>query len=414
MKHRSILQFIAACALSFTVLGSPPILAQHDPHPAATAAASTPTTQDVPVSGNGELVLGDLRTIESTGRPMVISPDGKWLAGPGPDEDFCIWDVASMNPSCGSDRKRMSVQLETITWAPDSSAVAFSLDAARLLIDSDIYVMDVDGTLHDLTDDGPDDKLTLSSDAPNIPVDMYPAWSPDSSELVFARTQWGGGAKSTALFSIDRSGGEPTQRFVVSGQEPFIIYSPMHWLDDGTVIFSVLHSDPGNKQNGVWRLTASGGVERILAGDEAAEIPIPFVNDVSPDGSFATVYSMIGAAQFSDDGSPVYFIVNLETGDTHPLEAANPELGVRIIAGGTFLPDGKSVLSVQTNGNAFSFVLFDLDGAVIGSAELPEEAGPPATFRGVSMASDGTTFIPTTGKTAAGGRGGSIIPVSAS
>lgn len=414
MNHRPILRTLAACALSAIMLGSATTFGQHvPPTPGTTSATadSDATPAATAVVTEGALAIGDIRTVDTAGKPLAISPDGKWLAGPGPDDDFCIWDVANLEPACASDRKRMAVQMETITWAPDSSAVAFSLDAARLLVDSDIYVMDIDGTLHDLTDDGEDDKITLQSDAPQVPVDMYPAWSPDSKHLIFARTSWSGYTKATALVAIDRAGGEPQERFVVSGQEPFIIYSPMHWLEDGTVIFSVLHADPGDKQNGVWRLTASGGVERIVAGDETAEIPMPFVNDVSPDGTLATVFSLSGASQFANDGVPVFFIVNLETGETHPVEAANPAVGIRIGSAGTFLPDGQSVLSVQMNGNRTALVLSGPDGTAIGSADLPEDSGFVTTFRGLETADDGTVFMPMMATSDAGGRGGILFTV---
>ncbi|MGB3329028.1 MAG: hypothetical protein WBA46_08755 [Thermomicrobiales bacterium] len=405
MTHRLVLRLAVAFSLSLLVLGTSTTLAQNAPRPPATPAASS-------VAAEGSLTLGSLSTIDTAGQPMTISPDGKWLAGAGPDKDFCIWKVETLEPMCASDRRPMPVQHETVTWAPDSSAVAFSLDAAKLLVDSDIYVMDIDGTLHDLTDDGPNDKISLQGGGSAVPIDMYPAWSPDSTQLVFARTTWGGDSRGTTLAVVDRTGGEVSERFVVSGQEPFIIYSPMHWLDDGSVIFSVLHADTANSQNGVWRLTASGGVERILAGDKTSTVPMPFVNDVSPDGRTATVFSFLLAGQFANDGTPAFFILDLETGETVPVEAANPEPGARIVSAGTFLPDGSSVLSVQMNGGAVSFVLSGLDGTVLGSADLPDQAPPPSTYRGFSIAADGTAFVPTLAGGEAGGRGGLLVTVA--
>lgn len=412
---------LAACALVLTLLGTTTAFAQHDPRPpafpTATAIATTIATDTAdpaspaasPVAG-GALAVGDLRTLSVEGQPMAISPDGKWVAGPGPDRDFCIWDVATLKPQCASDRKPMPVQLETVTWAPDSSAVAFSLDAARLLVDSDIYVMDIDGTLHDLTDDGDNDEVSLAQDAAEVPVDMYPAWSPDSSQLAFARTTWGGDERSTALYTIGREGGEPDQRLVVSPQEPFVIYSPLHWLDDGTIVFSVLHADPENRQNGVWRLTGSGGVERIIAGDETAEIPTPFVNDVSPDGRWATVVSMSLANQFPSD-TPAYFIVDLTTGEVYPVAVADPAPGAWIVSAGTFLPDGNSLLSVELSENRPRLVRSGLDGSALASVDLPENTGGPASYRGLSIADDGTVFMPTLATEEGSKRGGILFTV---
>lgn len=418
MTHRSIARATAACALALTLVGSAAALAQHTPGPpafstptATTASAvetASPTVAASPAA-DGSQAAGTSRIVSVKGQPVALSPDGQWLAGPGPDRDFCIWDAATLEPRCAADRNPMAVQLETVTWAPDSSAVAFSLDAARFLIDSDIYVMDTDGTLHDLTDDQDKARPSLDADAPPSLIDMYPAWSPDSQQLIFERTNWGGGEKSTSLVTIGRDGGEPTERFTVSSQEPFVIYSPMHWLADGSVIFSVLHADQSNAQNGVWRLTATGGVERIVQGDESAEIPAPFVNDVSPDGTLATVMSFSRAGQYDVGGEPVYFIVNLKTGEIVPLSSTEPGPLVRLLAPGTFLPDGSGIVSVESDGKQVSLVRFGLDGSATSSTAVPEGAGSPVGFRGPTVSADGTVFLPTVSSGAEGERGGVLL-----
>lgn len=335
---------------------------------------------------------GSVRTIAVEGQPVAISPDGKWLAGPGPDRDFCIWDVETLTPTCAKDRKPMPVQLETVTWAPDSSAVAFTLDSARLLVDSDIYVMETDGTLHDLTDDGPDDKLSLSSDGPKVPVDMYPAWSPDSTELAFARTAWGSDAKSTSIMTIARPGGEPMQRLVVSPQEPMIIYSPMHWLENGDIILSVLHADPSNAQNGVWRSTASGGMKRIIDGNEDATIPLPFVNDVNTEGTLATVMSFSRYGQgMNDPETPTFFVVNLESGEITPITTTDKN--VHIATAGTF--HKTTIVSVEMAGpDAVSLLVSNPDGTVQAQVPFPADTEAPTLVRGVTIADNGTAFLP--------------------
>lgn len=373
---------VAATGMAFVPALGRSAFARHE-SASPGAEAATPASM-----GSG------MREITVDGQPIAISPDGKWLAGPGPDDDFCIWDVETLTPRCASDRRPMAVQLETITWAPDSSAVAFTLDAARLLRDSDIYVMDIDGTLHDLTDDGPDDKLSLASDGPDIPVDMYPAWSPDSTQLAFARTNWGGGEKATTIMTIAREGGDPAEWFVVSPQEPFIIYSPMHWLANGDLIFSVLHADPSNKQNGVWRLSSSGGVTRILEGDEAATVPMPFGNDVSADGQYAAIYSYSRLGAF-DGTEPIFFILDLESGAVVEVESSDTDPSVRIFTGGRFLPDEHSILSLESDGSLYRLARTRVNGMPVGRLDLPQDVGMQAFYRGFTMADDGTVFIPT-------------------
>ncbi|MGC4190471.1 MAG: WD40 repeat domain-containing protein [Thermomicrobiales bacterium] len=419
ISRRTLVQTAAGGAAALAMSGRMAVQAQHDPHlatptisPAEADVASPAATAIVP---KGALTVGEVRSFSVEGQPVAMSPDGKWLAGPGPDRGFCIWDVETLKPAGATDRRPMAVQLETVTWAPDSSAVAFSLDAARLLTDSDIYVMDIDGTLHDLTDDGDNDKVSLSGDGPTVPIDMYPAWSPDGSQLTFARTTWSSDTKDTALYTIDRDGGDPAQRFVVSPQEPFIVYAPMHWLADGSVIFSVLHADPSSTQNGIWRLTASGGVESILPGSESAEVPMPFVNDVSPDGTLATVMSFSRAGQFSTSAEePVYFIVDLKTGKPVPVQSSEPRPAASITSSGAFLPDGSAILSMEMSGNRPSVVLSDLDGATIGFASLPEDVVGPVSYRGLSIATDGTVFMSTKSAGEQDTSGGVIFTVTRS
>src|SRR5690606_36459546 len=82
----------------------------------------------------------------------------------------------------------------SVTWSPDSTALAWSLDAARLMRDSDIYVFDVhSGQITNLTDAEPTDKdaVSLMDDDVSglaLDVDLYPSWSADGERIYFART----------------------------------------------------------------------------------------------------------------------------------------------------------------------------------------------------------------------------------
>lgn len=71
-----------------------------------------------------------------------MSPDGKWLAGTGRENDFCIWSFPDLKSSCEDATFRAPD--ETIAWAPDSSAVAFANDPGRYLTESDILIFDVE------------------------------------------------------------------------------------------------------------------------------------------------------------------------------------------------------------------------------------------------------------------------------
>ena len=91
--YRPVARAATACALALTLLGSAATLAQHAPGP---PAFSTPTpTAEAPATMTAatpaaSTVIGNVRAFSVQGQPVAMSPDGKWLAGPGPERDFCI------------------------------------------------------------------------------------------------------------------------------------------------------------------------------------------------------------------------------------------------------------------------------------------------------------------------------------
>ncbi|MGC4190472.1 MAG: hypothetical protein QM589_04460 [Thermomicrobiales bacterium] len=257
-SRRTLAQTAVGGAATFAMSGSATVRAQHAPRPPASPAPGTA----IPAS---ETTADGLRIVQVDGQPVALSPDGKWLAGPGPEGDVCLWDVETLEVCRATGAAPQTAQMPTITWAPDSSAVAYTLDVGRLLVDSDIYVMDVDGTMHDLTDDETEDAIGFDDVESPFPVDMFPAWSPDGTHLVFARTPWGLNVIPTTIVTMSREGGEPIERLTLAPPEPWTIYSPMHWLEDDSVLFSVMHADVGNPQNGVWWLGATGSISRVLA-----------------------------------------------------------------------------------------------------------------------------------------------------
>ncbi len=87
-------------------LAMPAAYAQSPPGPRP-AQASTPLP-----NMQATWSITGTRDIQVEGRPLVLSPDGEWIAGLGRDEDFCVWKVATFAPACGGDHLR--IQIETI------------------------------------------------------------------------------------------------------------------------------------------------------------------------------------------------------------------------------------------------------------------------------------------------------------
>jgi hypothetical protein len=200
-------------------------------------------------SGAGWQVV-DERVVDIEGAPIALSPDGQWIAGTGPNDDVCVWDVATLEPTCDGERLG-GVIPRSVTWAPDSTAVAFSLDAPRMLRDSDVYVFEMEtGTVENLTNDDPDgtgaDDIGFGDDAATgpVPIDLYPSWSPDSQEIVFARTMWSlDDDPGTTLMTMPRAGGEPEELLVLAPPSPMIVNGPMIWQDDDSILFGIWKAD---------------------------------------------------------------------------------------------------------------------------------------------------------------------------
>ena len=203
-------------------------------------------------------------------------------------------------PTC--DGERLAIVPHTITWAPDSSAVAFSEDTPRLFVDSDIYVFEVEtGELVNLTDDGDAELDIIGGNPQPVDVDLAPAWSPDSQHLVFARTVFGGEIEDpgTVLMTIPRAGGVPEEILTLAPPYPIEVFTTMAWQDDDTILFSIWKADESDGQNGVWRTSTDGGIEPVIPGTETDDILFPTIVDTSPDG---TCLSIVAPAHFYSTG----------------------------------------------------------------------------------------------------------------
>jgi len=407
MKPR-VLRSLHLVLIMFLAMAAGAAAQSAAPGPRITPEASpSSASPEAPTEQAGGWTIGDRQDVEVDGQPVAISPDAKWIAGIGPDENFCVWDVAALDATC--DGSELAIQPETIVWAPDSSAVAFSLEAAKYFVDSDIYVFDVEkGELADLTDDGENGAVGFDMGPGDGPVslDIYPAWSPDSSQLLFSRTNWNAENRATTLMTIDRDGGEPELLFTLAPPEPLIIYSPMYWLGDDSIVFSVWHADQDNGQNGIWMRSPSGTLTKVLAGDSTAEVPMPRITSITEDGRIATVFSAILQAQYGAEGpSKVYFFVDLQTGDVIDVPAPEGQNGTdtrtvdtRVVS----LParvsaDEKQIVFAVRQGNGQQLVIADADTG--GATLLPfdETFAPVAYLQGLELAAGDILFIPTNG-----------------
>jgi hypothetical protein len=331
------------------------------------------------------------RPVDLDGTPVALSPDGAWLAGIGPGQQLCIWSVATLEVDA-CDTTPLPIYADSVTWAPDGTAVAFSLDAFRLLEESDIHVFErATGASITLTDDGLEGSIMDLSDEV-VPVDVMPAWRPDASSLVFARTVWGIGAVSTELMEIDRAGGEPSRLHVVSTDAPLAIVTPMFPMADGALLYSALPPDRDDPVTGIWRLDASGEADQVVPGTTADAFPRPVIADaLELDGTSRIAgFSAHAMGTFAFD-APIAFTLDLGTSALTPL-AGEPGL---VPGPATFAPDGSATLAVLMGVRDQVVIAGDGDTQVVvlDPAGL-ERTGGITFFLAPSWAASGTVLVP--------------------
>lgn len=295
---------------------------------AALLVTAFPASAQTPIAAGAWSVTDDMEiTLDGDADIASLSPDGAWIAGQGENDSFCIWSTDDGTETCAGED--LPIDLRSIAWAPDSSAVAFSLDAARLLIDSDIYVLDVEsGDLENLTDDPGEARRVSFSGEPGeyIHADIMPAWSPDGETIAFVRGTFDEWTNSTSIMTIAPGSGNAGQLFLLSPLQWLTVYSPMHYLPDDSLLIAVAMADPDVAANGVWHLAPDGGrIDQLLqTAPNAGELAGTTIVDVSADGSQAILFSAIAYSVDPFTISP-YYLLDIATGELSPLPAATDE-----------------------------------------------------------------------------------------
>ncbi len=138
-----------------------------------------------------------------------LSPDGSRLLRL--DHGLCVTAVDGDDGTCVAEADPdVHPDTRTAQWSPDGTKVVFTDDFFRLFDEPDVWVFDVtSGEVENLTDDGVAD-FELSGEAdPDARFDVRPSWSPDGSEIWFARAETP--REPVELMSVGVDGGEATR-----------------------------------------------------------------------------------------------------------------------------------------------------------------------------------------------------------
>jgi hypothetical protein len=353
------------------------------------ASAQTPETGRELWTVTGE------QPIEVAGRPASISPDGNWLAGEGDNYDFCIWSLPDLEAFC--DGENVRPEAASIAWAPDSSAVAFSQDAARYFIDSDITVFDVETkqltNLTDVPGESQDPVFTSSGEDGDFIADVMPVWTADGSTILFVRGVMGDSVYNTNIMSVDVETGDVAPYFVVSPTFFLSVFTPMFLLPDGSLLISINHPETENQQNGIWRIGPGGSrIDRAFEGPNEAWSYGVTITDVSSDGSTALL-----TTYFANPGDSPYGLLDLETGTLEPFPDPDAdESWTSIPTSPKFIGDSSEIVYPVTVPDS------DLAGLSVGQVDpyaLFETEDSSLVVAGLDISANGKIFLPGEGTT---------------
>lgn len=203
---------------------------------------------------------------------LSLSPDGKVLAGIKAPNRLCFLDSTSLEPlATGEQRDELQLlDRASVHWSPDSSRIAFSLDAWRTMRDSDIYVADVaTATVTNVTPEEGAEEATTPIALPDALIDVYPRWL-DNATLLFARHDGSDGETATCdLCTLSLESGDIETAVPLQPHGYQFVISPPILRADGSMIMTV----QGGMQAGVAVIVdADGEVSSIAL--EGVQAPI--------------------------------------------------------------------------------------------------------------------------------------------
>lgn len=262
---------------------------------------ASPETDTTRVAAGEGIAVTDVTPIEiEEGRIIGMSPaDGALLTLSTESDEVCVVSTSGEREACAPHVE--SVDQLHVAWSPDGRRVAFTQDAARNLVDSDILVFDRDAAeIQNWTDDGYEGRLRLFGEgepaAPaSIAVDITPAWTPDGEAVVFGRTVVSDGFSNatTILYRVDGPGAE-AERVAPVALFPFATYYDLGYTEDGRLIYTNGNTDQGDPATGLFELSADGrSVRQILATSE--EAGQPFLLGLTSAGSALVAYQKLAS-----------------------------------------------------------------------------------------------------------------------
>ncbi|HWV25045.1 MAG TPA: hypothetical protein VNZ58_12710 [Thermomicrobiales bacterium] len=366
--------------------------------------------------------INEFTPIQVDGIPIALSPDGTQIAGLTFDRDLCIWDAASLETRVVSPHAREveALDIGSLVWAPDSSALAFNLASVLQFRDSDIVVFDAEtAAIVNVTGTASSETLTSLADAtPEAPVniDLYPAWSPDSSQIAFARTIYTGDADQSQikLCHLPRQGGDSTDIVTLPQQSMPGVLPSLFWGSDDTILYSGEDADRISGKSGIFRVFLDNSdIEPVISGLMASEIPGALLVAVAADAGLATILTSGNDKMRMEDFPRWYFyLADLDSGTPTRVEdvLSLPTDGEEALDAGLFL-DGPPTIVVTDADRPPTFLYNTIgrdeiqirgqrsgeEATVLATFPLPDTSELPVVnsllYSGVQIGTNGTILV---------------------
>lgn len=268
----------------------------------SSASAQTPSASAVASPAAGEWRVTDVREVAIDGSPVALSPDGRWIAGIGPEGvDICAWNVETGESTCADTGVRPFPF--SIAWAPDSSALVF--------VDGDPVLHEPNGVWIFTVGTG---EVTSLADA--ALMHQQPVWTADGETVIFLGADVD--PERASVYTVDRDGGQ-VERLPV----PAVGIQAVIPIRDGRLAIAT----GADSSLQMWEIGLDGtGLERTTLPIELGQdMPVQYA-DRSHDGR----YLALASPEDQGDGPLVYrrFVLGMTTGEIVPQQT--PDVSVQM------------------------------------------------------------------------------------
>ncbi len=194
--------------------------------------------QDTNIDSFSAKIIERYELTISPGTAAYLAPNGEHFAHLNRNE-LCIYPTnASLDAGqcvpIPEDLRR--IDMDVVRWSPDSASLAFTSDFFRFLLDSDIWIFDLEtNTFTNLTDDG-DYRVALDDIASGEGwIDVTPQWVGDDIYFLRYASNEAGNVVPNVM-RIARTGGDPEFVAELSSEYRFGVYSFAPLADGSAVV----------------------------------------------------------------------------------------------------------------------------------------------------------------------------------